>query len=59
MRSVFIVTEKLLVAMRRAASSGLTMNTLRMRGYRPPIKRGPPTTRELRVPEPQLAEAAR
>lgn len=54
-----IVSPELAALLMATSSFSVTMNTLRMRGYRPPIKRGPPTTRELRLPEPQLAEAAR
>jgi Cu+-exporting ATPase len=54
-----IVSPELAALLMATSSFSVTMNTLRMRGYRPPIKRGPPTTRELRAPEPQLAEAAR
>jgi Cu+-exporting ATPase len=54
-----IVSPELAALLMATSSFSVTMNTLRMHGYRPPIKRGPPTTREHRAPEPQLAEAAR
>ena len=53
-----IVSPELAALLMATSSFSVTMNTLRMRGYRPPIKRGPPTARDHRVPEPQLAEAA-
>ncbi len=54
-----IVSPELAALLMATSSFSVTMNTLRMRGYRPPIKRGPPTTQTQRAPEPQLAEAAR
>jgi len=54
-----IVSPELAALLMATSSFSVTMNTLRMRGYRPPIKRGPPSTREHRAPEPRLAEAAR
>lgn len=54
-----IVSPELAALLMATSSFSVTMNTLRMRGYRPPIKRGPPAAREHQAPEPQLAEAAR
>jgi Cu+-exporting ATPase len=50
-----IVSPELAALLMATSSFSVTMNTLRMRGYRPPIKRGPPTAPEHRAPEPQLA----
>jgi Cu+-exporting ATPase len=51
-----IVSPELAALLMATSSFSVTMNTLRMRGYRPPAKRGPPpaaaerTRRELPVP---------
>ncbi len=52
-----IVSPELAALLMATSSLSVTMNTLRMRGYRPPVKRGPPSTspeRALREPEPAL-----
>jgi Cu+-exporting ATPase len=54
-----IVSPELAALLMATSSFSVTMNTLRMRGYRPPIKRGPPPAREQRTPERQLAEVPR
>jgi Cu+-exporting ATPase len=38
-----IVSPELAALLMATSSLSVTMNTLRMRGYRPPVKRGPPT----------------
>jgi Cu+-exporting ATPase len=51
-----IVSPELAALLMATSSFSVTMNTLRMRGYRPPVKRGPPSAsperapREVRVP---------
>ena len=51
-----IVSPELAALLMATSSFSVTMNTLRMRGYRPPVKRGPPPAsperarREVRVP---------
>jgi Cu+-exporting ATPase len=42
------VSPELAALLMAMSSFSVTMNTLRMRGYRPPVKRGPPGAR----PEP-------
>jgi Cu+-exporting ATPase len=54
-----IVSPELAALLMATSSFSVTMNTLRMRGYRPPIKRGPPASpaeREAREPQPVLSE---
>ncbi len=53
-----IVSPELAALLMATSSLSVTMNTLRMRGYRPPIKRGPPSSAPERVqrePEPEPA----
>jgi Cu+-exporting ATPase len=38
-----IVSPELAALLMATSSFSVTMNTLRMRGYKPPVKRGPPT----------------
>ncbi|HEU4759105.1 MAG TPA: HAD-IC family P-type ATPase, partial [Dehalococcoidia bacterium] len=40
-----VVSPELAALLMATSSLSVTMNTLRMRGYRPPVKRGPPATR--------------
>jgi len=40
-----VVSPELAALLMATSSLSVTMNTLRMRGYRPPIKRGPPAAR--------------
>ncbi len=55
-----IVSPELAALLMAASSLSVTMNTLRMRGYRPPVKRGPPSASPQRaVPEPSVATGAR
>jgi Cu+-exporting ATPase len=55
-----IVSPELAALLMATSSFSVTMNTLRMRGYRPPVKRGPPATPAERVaPQRELAEAPR
>jgi len=52
-----VVSPQLAALLMATSSLSVTMNTLRMRGYRPPIKRGPPSAaprRAEREPEPAL-----
>ena len=52
-----IVSPELAALLMATSSFSVTMNTLRMRGYKPPVKRGPPSASPepaRRVPEPAL-----
>jgi Cu+-exporting ATPase len=52
-----IVSPELAALLMATSSFSVTMNTLRMRGYRPPVKRGPPPAapeRARREPQPAL-----
>ena len=54
-----IVSPELAALLMATSSLSVTMNTLRMRGYRPRIKRGPPSASPERArPEPEPAPAA-
>jgi Cu+-exporting ATPase len=54
-----IVSPELAALLMATSSFSVTMNTLRMRGYRPPVKRGPPGAppERARAPEPALEAA--
>jgi Cu+-exporting ATPase len=55
-----VVSPELAALLMATSSFSVTMNSLRMRGYRPPVKRGPPSARpeaERREPEPALEVA--
>ena len=45
-----IVSPELAALLMATSSFSVTMNTLRMRGYKPPVKRGPPSTTRSRAP---------
>jgi Cu+-exporting ATPase len=45
-----IVSPELAALLMATSSFSVTMNTLRMRGYKPPIKRGPPSASPERAP---------
>jgi P-type Cu+ transporter len=51
-----IVSPELAALLMATSSFSVTMNTLRMHGYVPPVKRGPHTAREERTSERKLAE---
>ncbi len=54
-----IVSPELAALLMATSSFSVTMNTLRMRGYRPPVKRGPPTApAEQEAKGRELVEAA-
>ena len=44
-----IVSPELAALLMATSSFSVTMNTLRMRGYKPPVKRGPPSTTRQRA----------
>ena len=48
-----VVSPELAALLMATSSLSVTMNTLRMRGFVPPVKRGPPSA----TPEPAQAEA--
>jgi Cu+-exporting ATPase len=54
-----IVSPELAALLMALSSFSVTMNTLRMRGYRPPIRRQPPAAPAAPSEVPQLAEAPR
>jgi Cu+-exporting ATPase len=57
-----IVSPELAALLMATSSFSVTMNTLRMRGYRPPVKRGPPSApaqREARQPLRWLEQSLR
>ncbi|MBI1885369.1 MAG: heavy metal translocating P-type ATPase [Chloroflexi bacterium] len=50
-----VVSPELAALLMATSSLSVTMNTLRMRGYRPPVKRGPPAAPPQAAAEPPLA----